>query len=186
MYTHLKDCDSGRARWKRCTGKLCGKGKERPRPLRMPLFPNLHEFTKPEVLKTLFFRVLMEASVHNHDWLNHWPLLATNLQSLSLSEGWSVGGTDASNPLTQPLFLRLPCLGAVVLVQCPTLWDPIDCSTQGSSVLRYLPEFAQIHVPGVVRLSNHLILCFPLLLLPSVFPWIRDFSSELALHIRWM
>ena len=33
--------------------------------------------------------------------------------------------------------------------------------------------------------SNHLILCHPLLLLPSVFPSIRVFSIELALHIRW-
>ena len=36
-----------------------------------------------------------------------------------------------------------------------------------------------------VMLSNHLILCRRLLLLPSVFPSIRGFSSELALHIRW-
>ena len=33
--------------------------------------------------------------------------------------------------------------------------------------------------------SNHLILCCPLLLLPSVFPSTKIFSSELALHIRW-
>ena len=33
--------------------------------------------------------------------------------------------------------------------------------------------------------SNHLILCRPLLLLPSIFPSIRVFSSELAFHIRW-
>ena len=33
--------------------------------------------------------------------------------------------------------------------------------------------------------SNHLILCRPLLLLPSMFPSIRVFSNELALHIRW-
>ena len=33
--------------------------------------------------------------------------------------------------------------------------------------------------------SNHLVLCCPLLLLPSIFPSIRVFSSELALHIRW-
>ena len=33
--------------------------------------------------------------------------------------------------------------------------------------------------------SNHLFLCFPLLLLPSIFPRIRIFSIELALHIRW-
>ena len=34
--------------------------------------------------------------------------------------------------------------------------------------------------------SNHLILCRPLLLLPSIFPSIRVFSNESALHIRWL
>ena len=38
---------------------------------------------------------------------------------------------------------------------------------------------------GSVMLSNHLILCHPLLLLLSFFPSIRVFSSESALHIRW-
>ena len=37
----------------------------------------------------------------------------------------------------------------------------------------------------LVMLSNHLILCHPLLLLPSVFPSIRVFSNESALRIRW-
>ena len=36
-----------------------------------------------------------------------------------------------------------------------------------------------------VKSSNHLILCNPLLLLPSIFPSIRVFSNESALHIRW-
>ena len=36
-----------------------------------------------------------------------------------------------------------------------------------------------------VMLSNHLILCCPLFLLPSIFPSIRVFSNELALGIRW-
>ena len=36
-----------------------------------------------------------------------------------------------------------------------------------------------------VMLSNHLTLCHPLLLLPSIFPRIRVFSNELALHLRW-
>ena len=36
-----------------------------------------------------------------------------------------------------------------------------------------------------VMLSNHLILCYPLLLLPSIFPSLRVFSSESALCIRW-
>ena len=37
----------------------------------------------------------------------------------------------------------------------------------------------------LVMPSGHFILCHPLLLLPSIFPSIRVFSSELALHIRW-
>ena len=37
----------------------------------------------------------------------------------------------------------------------------------------------------LVMPSNHLILCCPFLLLPSIFPRIRVFSNELALHIRW-
>ena len=37
----------------------------------------------------------------------------------------------------------------------------------------------------LVMPSNHLILCRPLLLLPSIFPSIRLFSNESALHIRW-
>ena len=36
-----------------------------------------------------------------------------------------------------------------------------------------------------VMLSNHLILCCPLLILPSIFPSIRVFSNESALQIRW-
>ena len=37
----------------------------------------------------------------------------------------------------------------------------------------------------LVMPSNHLILCRPLLLLPSIFPSIRVFSNESVLHIRW-
>ena len=37
----------------------------------------------------------------------------------------------------------------------------------------------------LLMLSNHLILCCPLPLLPSIFPSIRVFSNKLALHIRW-
>ena len=41
-----------------------------------------------------------------------------------------------------------------------------------------------ISIESVIS-SNHLILCHPLLLLPSIFPSIRVFSNESALHIRW-
>ena len=45
----------------------------------------------------------------------------------------------------------------------------MDCSTPGFPVLHHLPEFAQTHAHRVSDASNHLILCCPLLLWPSVF-----------------
>ena len=68
---------------------------------------------------------------------------------------------------------------------CPTLCDPMDCSTPGFPVHHQLPEFTQTHVHRVVMPSNYLILCHPLLLLPSVFLSIRVFSNESALRIKW-
>ena len=62
--------------------------------------------------------------------------------------------------------------------------DSMDCSTPGFPVLHYLLEFAQTHVESLMP-SNQLILCCPLLLLPSIFPSIRVFSNESALCIRW-
>ena len=75
------------------------------------------------------------------------------------------------------------CCFCSVTQSCLILWDPMDCSTPGSSGFHYNPGFAQIHIHWVVVLSNHHILCCPLLL-PSIFPSIRVFSSELAVHIR--
>ena len=66
-----------------------------------------------------------------------------------------------------------------------TLCDPVDCSIPGFLVLHYLQEFAQLMSIESVIPSNHLILCHPLLLLLSIFPSIRIFSNEWALHIRW-
>ena len=48
-----------------------------------------------------------------------------------------------------------------------------------------LLELTQIHVHRVNVPSNHLIICRPLLLLPSIFPSIRVFSNESVLRIRW-
>jgi len=55
----------------------------------------------------------------------------------------------------------------------------------GSCVFHCLPEFAQVHVIELVMLSNHLILCRPLLL-ASIFLRIWIFSNESPLHIRWL
>ena len=81
------------------------------------------------------------------------------------------------------------CSNTIAVVQPPShvqLCDSTDCSTSGSPFLHYLLEFDQIHVHWVGdAISNHLIFCHALLLLLSIFPSIRVFSNELALHIRW-
>ena len=67
---------------------------------------------------------------------------------------------------------------------CPTLCDPMDCSTPGFPVHHQFPELTQNHVHQVVMPSNHRILCGPLLLLPSIFASTRVSSNESALCIR--
>ena len=79
-------------------------------------------------------------------------------------------------------FFFFSCL---VIQSCPTLCDPMNCSTPGFPVhtnSRSLLKFMSI---ASVTPSNHLILCRPLLLPPSIFPSIKVFSNESALHIRW-
>ena len=73
-----------------------------------------------------------------------------------------------------------------VTTSCPIFCSPTTAAHQASlSVHHQLSELAQTHVHESVMPSNHLILCCPLLLLPSIFPSIRVFSSESVLHIRW-
>ena len=68
---------------------------------------------------------------------------------------------------------------------CATLCYPMDYSTPGLPVHHQLLEFTKPMSIESVMPSNHLILCRPLLLTPSIFPCIRVFSNELALRIRW-
>ena len=63
-----------------------------------------------------------------------------------------------------------------------TTWTASCQASLSITNSRTLPKLMSIES---VMPSNHLILCRPLLLLPSVFPSIRVFSSESVLHIRW-
>ena len=76
------------------------------------------------------------------------------------------------------------CCFYSVIRSCLTLWDPMNHSTPGLPVHNQLPKFTQTHVHWVMP-SNHLILCHPLLFLPSTSPSIRVFSNEPAFCIRW-
>ena len=67
----------------------------------------------------------------------------------------------------------------------PTLWDPWIAARQASLSFIISWSLFKLMSTKSVMPSNHLILCHPLLLLPSLFPSIRVFSNELALHTRW-
>ena len=68
---------------------------------------------------------------------------------------------------------------------CPTLCDPWTAPCQASLSITNSPSLLKFMSIESVMPSNHLILCRPLLLLPSVFRNIRVFSNESARHIRW-
>ena len=72
-------------------------------------------------------------------------------------------------------------VSSVPLLSCVQLLaTPWTAACQAFPVHHQLPELAQTHVHQV----GDLILCLPLLLLPSIFPSIRVFSNESVLHIR--
>ena len=68
---------------------------------------------------------------------------------------------------------------------CPTLCDLMGRSTLSLPVHHQLLEFTKLMSIESVMPSNHLILCHPLLLPPSIVPSIRVFSNESVLCIRW-
>ena len=71
-----------------------------------------------------------------------------------------------------------------VAQSCLTLCDPMDCSTPGLLSITNSWNLHKFMSIESVKPSSHLILCRPLLL-PTIFPSIRVFSSESVLCIRW-
>ena len=84
-----------------------------------------------------------------------------------------------------PLTGGCPGQFSSVTQSCLTLCNPMDCSMPGLPVHHQLPDLLKLMSIELVMPSNHLMLCCPLLLPPSIFPSIRVFSNESALRIRW-
>ena len=72
-----------------------------------------------------------------------------------------------------------------VAQSCLTLCNHMDCSTPGFQSITNSQSLLEVMSIESVVPSNHVILCHPLLLLPSIFPSIRVFSNESVLPIRW-
>ena len=77
-------------------------------------------------------------------------------------------------------FNSVPSLSCVQLLETP--WT---AARQASLSITNCQSLFKLISTESVMPSNHLILCRPLLLLPSIFPSIRILSNESALHIRW-
>ena len=71
-----------------------------------------------------------------------------------------------------------------VAQSCLTLCEPMDCRQASLSITNSRSLLILMSIESVMP-ANHLILCHPLLLLPSIFASIRVFSNESALRIRW-
>ena len=111
-------------------------------------------------------------------WSNCQHILATQHRVCTTHTWW---GSGQATLRYAPWHL---CCCSVAK-SCPNLCDPIDCSMPGSPVLHYLLELLKLMSTASVMPSNHLSLCLPLILLSSIFPSIKVFSSESAVHIRW-
>ena len=109
-------------------------------------------------------------------WLEGETLSSNNCRGILTSYRW--GSVSWSG-------CWIPQSVSLVAQSCPTLCDPMDCSTPGFPVHHQHPELAQTHVHWVGDAILHLILCCPLLFLPWIFPSIRVFSNDSVLRIKW-
>ena len=98
------------------------------------------------------------------------------------SYGMTVGH---SNVYFQPVSYWWTFQFSSVTRLCLTLCDPMNHSTPGPLSITNSQSLLKLMSIELVMLSNHLIVCRPFLLLPSVFPSIRIFCNDLVLLIRW-
>ena len=83
------------------------------------------------------------------------------------------------------LFKLLGIVGVQLLSRVPLFGTPRAAACQSSLFLTISRSLLKLKSAKSVMPSNHLILCHPVFLLPSIFLSIRIFSSKWALHIRW-
>ena len=119
---------------------------------------------------------MQRSSIHNTTCRDCFAILHSRLLCWSWTRGlwvyfWALCSGD----------LRRCSAAKMCLIPC----NPMDCSTLGFPVFTVSRSLLKLMSVEWVMPSNHLILCRPLLLLLSIFPSIRVFSSKSALQIRW-
>ena len=148
----------------------------------------LKDWGIPNWLFTSEFSVLL---IHSDQWLLSWipeiswafwegecdlPLVPFGYPD-TLQENH-----NRSCPYTIPKRSTVFCLFFVVVQLFATPWTAAHQASLSFTISRNLLRLMSVEL---VMPSNHLILCRPRLLLPSIFPNIRVFSNESALRIRW-
>ena len=125
----------------------------------------------------------LEKEMANHSsilaWRIPWAEGAGGLQSIgsqTIRHNWA---SEHPHTLSQNAVVQL--LSRVQLFAIP--WTAAHQASLSITISRGFPKFMFI---TSVMLSSHLILWCPLLLQPSIFPSIRDFSNESSVHIRWL
>ena len=117
---------------------------------------------------------------HLHSALHGGPFQSIKGEKLTHTDSKEMSRNDCFHK-------QRNCLA--IVIQSPscvwpsvTPWTVAHQASRSLTISQSLPKFMSIE--SVIP-SNHLILCHPLLLLPSIFPSIRDFSNESTLRIRW-
>ena len=119
--------------------------------------------------------------------------MATRSGTLAWKIPWTEepGGLQSVGPQRVDMTERLStvALSSIVVIQLlghvwlfATPWTAAQKASLSIIKSESLPKFKSIQS---MMPSNHLILCHPLLFLPSIFPSIRVFSNESVLHIKW-
>ena len=131
-----------------------------------------------DTLEDIFFENSIYYSLLPNSFASHKPTL--------LSKSWLISSLLFS--IFDKLIIHPPVFSQLVssVTQSSlTLCNLMDCSMPGFPVHHQLPELTQTHVHWVMMPSNHLILCQPLLFLPSIFLSMRVLSNESVFCILW-
>ena len=119
----------------------------------------------------------------NHSFHMHLsypgPVFCVGLLGGLFFPSWALWGLTGGIGM-QPEGWSVQSLSLILLFVTP--WT---AACQASLSITNSQSFLKLMSIESVMPSNHLILCHPLLLLPSIFPSIRVFSNESLLHIRW-
>ena len=115
------------------------------------------------------------------------PLIFLTLENVALHTTFTILINSKSIPLAALVkSMMLPLLHFSSVAQSrPTLCEPMDWTHQTSLSITNSRGLLKLMSIESGMPADHLILCCPLLLLPSIFPSIRGFSKKSVFHIRW-